>query len=517
MDFDLMIKELMHKYSIDINHPWFYESVQAEKLIKCFWEKVKYKKVVLLFEKEGDYENFRIHIPEEVSYKGIQYQNNSFFSYKNSVEELEKTDADALLLITYRDHVRIGSELVSCGLELVDIYDYLVENGLLLFHEFYQITNELYFDSEGEKIEDSYFQSDYGVLFYDKRRYKLAKTEILKKYYLENVIFDYYNMRNFDDGALYIEKYCELYPEDAERYYFFLREAETLLDKMQRIITSKKQKDIVMYWLDAFSYGEDKNLPYLHSLDNECMVCSNAFAVIDTTGGEASALFCQEAPMESKRFRQGVPIEESNIFDILEKHGWEFKYYGIDRILDGKLVNIRKHRLFAVSTLHYWKMLCDMVVDTVPTFRLVHLMGGHTPYLSADMDGEKYFPIHERANLLIDQDIYAQRKNALQYEDRQMAFYDKRIDTKATIYFSDHGCHSFALSNIAVLHHIMFKIKSELVRKGVNSQMFSPLYFEKLVKYLLEPQKYQLQDMMHDYVKVYGLPRYSKSYNGLIN
>ena len=83
VDFDLMIKQLMHKYSIDINRPWFYESVQAEELIKCFWKKVKYKKIVLLFEKQGDYENFRIHIPKGVSYTGIQYQNSSFFSYSN--------------------------------------------------------------------------------------------------------------------------------------------------------------------------------------------------------------------------------------------------------------------------------------------------------------------------------------------------------------------------------------------------------------------------------------------------
>ena len=513
VDFELELKEIMHRHCIDINHPWFYEFVQAEKLIKYFWAThADIENVILLFETQGDYEHFRLYIPENVECKKVQYSNETFFLYQNSTDAIKEGNADMVILITYQDHCRIKAELANCGIEIFDLYEYFIENELNIFHEFYKVTNETYFDAVGNATDNSYFENFYGILFYDKRGYKLAKSDKLKAYYLQKVIFDYYYMGNFADGKEYIEKYRELYPKQSENYLKFLEEVEILLDKMCQKIKKKKQKDIVMYWIDAFSYGEDRKLPYLSSLDKECMVCKNAFAVVDTTRCEASALFRQEMPLEAKYFREGAVIGESVVFDDLESCGWEFKYYGIGRMFSNeKSKTIEKHSLVTASTVHHWKMLCDMVKDTKPVFRLVHLMGGHTSYLSADLNGDVYVPIGEKPGTGVMNEVYEQRKFALQYEDRQMAFYDKMLDTRATIYFSDHGCPSYALNNLAVLHHIVFKVKSELVEKGIQEKIFTPIYFEKLVKYLLMPEKYPLADMFQDYGLICTLPRYSKN------
>lgn len=68
MDFDSRFVELMHTYHIDRHHPWFFEKVRAEELLKDFWKvwcrENKGKTGTLLYEKRGDYENFRMSIPD---------------------------------------------------------------------------------------------------------------------------------------------------------------------------------------------------------------------------------------------------------------------------------------------------------------------------------------------------------------------------------------------------------------------------------------------------------------------
>lgn len=512
VDFDLELKEMMHEYNIDTNRPRFYQFVQAEKLIKSFWTAHSdIREVIVLYETQGDYEHFRLYIPTHMQCKKIKYSNNTFFSYQKSANEIKECNADIVLLITYQDHNRIKAEFANLGIEVFDLYEYFIENGLNIFHEFYKVTEETYFDATGNATNNSFFENYYGILFYDKRGYELAKTEKLKVYYLQNIIFDYYYIGNFSDGKEYIQKYIKLYPKLSKNYLKFLEKVEILLEKIHRKINNKKQKDIVMYWVDAFSYGEDRKLPFLSSLDEECMVCKNAFAVVDTTRCEASALFRKEMPLEAKYFREGTVISKSVIFDDLESCGWEFKYYGIGRMFsDKKVKTIEKHSLVTVSTIHHWKMLCDMAKDIKPVFRLVHLMGGHTAYLSPDINENVYIPIGEKPGTGVMKQVYEQRKLALQYEDRQLAFYDSLIDTRATIYFSDHGCPSYALNNLAVLHHIMFKVKSELVEKGSYERIFTPIYFEKLVKHLLMPERYPISDMFQEYGLICTLPRYSK-------
>lgn len=121
-------------------------------------------------------------------------------------------------------------------------------------------------------------------------------------------------------------------------------------------------------------------------------------------------------------------------------------------------------------------------------FRLIHLMGAHPPYLSAEIDGERFIPLHD-AYCSPGEEIQKARKqqriSAMQYEDRQLAFYDTLINVQAAIYFSDHGCIEYTTDNYAVLHHNILKVKSERIKPGVNKQIFSPLDFQKLIQKLI--------------------------------
>lgn len=518
--YNLMLNEMIHNHGIDSQHPWFYESIRAVKCIEEFWEENEdIKKVLILAEKRGDFENFRIHIPLNITYELILYDNTTLFSLEKSILDIEENafkNSDRILLITYKDHIRVSSELQRLKVNVIDIYDYFIEKDLDISHEYYLVEDEEMFNMSGETVKDTFFQNTYNTLFYHKRKYSLASTDKLRFYYLEKVIFDYYYIRDFADGEKYVNKYITMRPEIREKYGRFLKEIRAMLETMKEDICKKGKKDIVLYWIDALSYGEDRSLRYLHSLDSQCMVLTKAFTTIDTTSGAASALFRQEMPLESRRFRTKKVIEESQIFDALMENGWDFKYYGIGGIFsDSKLKVVKKEHLGMVSTTNYWKMLCDMTVDIKPTFRIVHCMGCHTPFLSGDLEGELYLPAHgffckkndETADL-----VYKQRSYAMQFEDRQLEYYDGLIQPKAAIYFSDHGCHSFAGNNLAVLYHTMFKIKSELVGTGKDNRIFSIINFIKLIKFLINPEINKFEDIFSEYAKIQGLPYYNKTY-----
>lgn len=511
INFDTRLNEIIHQHGIDSNYPWFYESIKAVKYIQEFWDEYKGSKVLILAEKAGDYENFRVLIPRHISAELVIYKNNSIYSLEESLEAIRQKEADDIILITYQDHVRVSTEFLRLQVKVIDIYDYFIEKGLNLYHEYYLINDEVAFGMQGNALEDTLDKSYYSVLFYDKRKYKLAKNKQIKFYYLEKVIFDYYLIRNFSDGEKYIKEYLAIRPEMTEKYTDFLEDVRKLLEKINYLIKQKKQKDIVLYWLDALTYGEDKKLPYLHSLDDECTVFNKAFTTIDTTGGAASAMFRQEMPAESRRFRYHEQISESNIFDFLEENGWDFKYYGMDGIFgDSKLSNVKKGHLNLIASNTYWNMLCDMAVDTKPAFRIAHNMEFHAPYLSGDMEGDKYIPTPDLFARSV-KEVYGQRQHSMAYMDRQLAFFDKMIQTHATVYFSDHGCHYYVGDNIAMLHHIILKVRFGLLNKKIEDQVFSIINFYKLLQYLIIPDENPYHKIFSGYARLQSIPLYNKN------
>lgn len=515
MDYNLKLELMMHKYNIDLHHPWFYESVTARSLISKLWKNFKGggRKLLILADKKGDFENFRIHIPETIEYVLYIYENNTLFALDKCIEDIKKLDIDDIYLISYHDHVRVSMELERNNIRVFDLYDYFAENGLELMHEYHQIESKKYFDERGNASEDTIYECDYGMLFYDKRKYRFAETETIRKYYLEKIIFDCYYMRDFVNGEIFIHEYLKKYSDG--QYQNFLDELKTMLKDIKQVIAQKRKKDIVLYWVDAMSFGEDDEMTYLKSVNPRCMVYKNLFTTIDTTGGVASSFFCREMPLESGRFKYKKAIGDGYLIEYLQQEGWGFRYYGIDSIFPYRYVGnvVKDKHTSIVSSENYWSMLCEMAQDTKPTFRIVHLMGLHTPFLSADMEMEEYLPLHGffcKKDLTMEQKVFAQRRCAMGYEDKQMEFYDQMIEAEGKIYFSDHGCHVRSGANLAELYHTVLKVEADKIGVGENRQILSAINLGKLIQYLVSGDRKYYDSMTSDNAIICGLPYYNK-------
>lgn len=518
MDFDSRFIDLMHTYRIDRHHPWFYEKARAERLLKDFWEEWsrenKGKTLTLLYEKRGDFENFCMSIPEGIHYKTVMYRNDDMFSALECISQIEKEDTEDILLITQKDHVRISMELEREGLAVRDLYDYFALHGLELLHEYYLVSNEKYFDEAGRVDEDGWRNNRYEVLFYDKRKYRTAREKVQEEYYLERVIFDYYYMRDFVNGDIYLKEYLDKKTSAAGEYEGFLTGVNELLLELRQTIARKEKKDIVMYWMDAVSYEEDEKMPYWHSINSKALVFQRAFTANYTTRDVAATLFCQRMPTET--LGKSRQIEDGPLIDILAEGGWKFKYYGRSRMFAAKYMGkVGERPTYMVSSEAHWKMVCDMAVAVEPTFRLVHLMGAHIPYLSAEMDSERFFCVSGGYGSLSEADEKErakQRTNSMQYEDRQLAFYEGLTEVLAAIYFSDHGCMDYAKDNFAVLHHTILKIKSDNIIPGLCKQIFGPLDFQKLIQKLIGGGEWDLDGISSGYVFLQSFPTYNKAY-----
>lgn len=231
MNYDSRIEHIMHQYNIDLHHPWFYEAVRAKNLIQEFWQKYSIGggEVFVLSDKRGDFENFRIYIPKDIAYTSYIYENSTLLALDKCVDDIRRMDSDKIILITYKDHARVSAELARNHIQVVDLYDYFIENGLEICHEYYQVNSEAYLDGKGKYSEDTIYECSYSMLFYDKRKFRLAKSKAMQKYYLEKVIFDCYYMKDFANGEAFIQKYIILFPESAEKYQSFLKETKNLL------------------------------------------------------------------------------------------------------------------------------------------------------------------------------------------------------------------------------------------------------------------------------------------------
>ncbi len=518
MDYNAKLEQLIHEYELDIHHPGFYESLIAKKLLANLWASVRGGRLLLLSDKRGDFEAFRVEMPEDIAYISYIYDNSALLALNQSAEEIKKIEADIVLLITYKDHVRVSAELARNHIKAIDLYDYFIEHGLELNHEYYQVdSGAAYFDKAGLYSEDTFYDCNYSMLFYDKRKYLLAESEEMRRYYLEKVIFDCFYMGDFVNGEAFIREYIEKWPGQAMRYQSFGEEVKRLLQEIGQAIKQKEKKDIILYWVDAISYGEDKIMPYLRSLDGECMVFKRAYTTIDTTSGVASSVFCREMPLESRKFKHKELIGDCYLTEYLKRQGWRFRYYGVDGIFAYESVrNIVKDRhISIVSPKNYWLMLCDMAEEDQPAFRIVHVMGCHTPFLSGGMSSEEYLPMHGlfcKQDLDMEKKVFAQRIDAMRYEDAQLAFYDRMVNAVGKIYFSDHGCHSRSGANLAELYHTILKVKSDRFEVGENWQVFSVINLGRIIQYMISGDRKYYDSISGEQAVICALPYYSKSY-----
>lgn len=517
------LNRLIHKYKIDKHNRMFWDSERAKSIIRRdFFKNERIKNLVILYENKGDYKYFISLIPEDISYRGVQYINNEYNDIYSLTRDSMKIDNNEIcVLVSYDDVDRISVHLAGEKIPHINIYSLLENKGIYCNNSFCKIRGGVDFDKFGNKSTDVCDFNWYIQLYIDKQQYMIQKNEDNKKRYLEKIIFDCYLIKDFWQGEKYIKEYFRRYKDinqkDVNRVLGFQNEVRELLKDIKKVISSKEKKDIVLYWIDAVSEGNSDGMDYINCMDNKAFCYKNAVGVSNVTRSELDALISQNIPLKSEASINKKEIKEGIVFDILKENNYSFSYYGFVEFMEEKYRGtVFQDEEAMISSQNIFDMMCDIAIDRKPGLRLCHLMNGHEPFLSGRLEGNR---IHrhiagqggELYHNMPDREK-KQREDALKYLDVLIEKYDQIITTDATIYFSDHGIGQVN-SKLPSMVHLIMKIKSKKVDVGYTEKALSICSFYKIIKALIE-EKHCGKDIMESFATdkaiIQLLPIYSE-------
>ena len=147
---------------------------------------------------------------------------------------MERIDGQTVIVVSLIGYREISHELTLRGIKHICLYDYFIEQGLILSREFYDYRiafgmNYSDWDIPGAPgLRIPYFE-----LYYNKKKYREAEKSFLQAHYLKRAIFDCLNMRDFLYAFKYMEEYISRFPDNADDIIAARHEIEVNLFKTQ--------------------------------------------------------------------------------------------------------------------------------------------------------------------------------------------------------------------------------------------------------------------------------------------
>ena len=260
----------------------------------------------------------------------------------------------------------------------------------------------------------------------------------------------------------------------------------------------QNQKDIILYWLDAVSYGDENGMPYLKEMKDKSVVFESAFTNIAYTSSTARAIFLGKRDIDDGVYDVSKFTEENSVvLRFLEKQGYEIKIIsgGLSRYFPYSCRSKQFYMdVFEAVSMKLWDMLSNMLLEEKKTFYLVHALEAHSPFLNSKMDGSNNVSQEERCQTA-ELDL-----------DRQLAFYDKFLGGEPLrIYMSDHGKAG------GQKFHVLFNIYQKKLHPRKIKGMFSLLDFHKVLEQIVAEGCITEEKLTREYVEIGNLDRYAKS------
>ena len=99
-------------------------------------------------------------------------------------------------------------------------------------------------------------------LYCQRNKYDHAVDRRTRRIALEKCLFLTLYMRNFVEAKTYID----LLAEEDWCYEDAWNEIQDLLCRMKKVLSGRRQKDFIVYCMDAIPYGGEENIPYMQSI-----------------------------------------------------------------------------------------------------------------------------------------------------------------------------------------------------------------------------------------------------------
>ncbi len=502
IDIDYELNNIIIKYNLHMHNKRFENYILAKQLInQLISHYLKSNKVLLVSTDETDFKFVRQDIKDDESVSIIQVNIDD----KNNIEELSLVDDSFIIIISYKWYRELLNELYLRNISAIALYEYFTLNGLELDYEYYDIFGGMHhINSTGEKSSDFIHFNIYNTIFYDKKALKITDNMKLKEIYMQKIIFDYLYCRDFISVEEYIDQYISNKYTMYEDYKNAWYEINMLIYKIKHSISQRKNKDIIMFWLDALEYGEHKDMTFLNNIYKNTLIFENAYTVTPYTHSTIKTIFCSKKVVDDRSFKiPCVTAKNSPLISSLKEKDIRFKYYGYSNQFGKDLKSRYVITRSTPASKIYWNMLNDIINTKETTFNLLHeVYETHFPFVSGNIDTDRLI---WKDAMLGDEpvSINDQQLMSRNYIDKQLEFYSSLLPKNAIkIYMSDHGHTKYGK------FHTVLKVQHRKYKSKQYKELFSYIDFNRLIEKLIDYDNQSFSDLFRKYVQIQDIDYY---------
>ena len=316
-----------------------------------------------------------------------------------------------------------------------------------------------------------------------------------------------------DFTSLYIFKESERRRiEESKKLESFIDEVELLIKTIKKEFRVREKilngkKDIVWQWIDCVSYEELTTLSRVEKRIKEGIFFTEAYTPTPYTRPALRSIFWKEfRKMGSSAKGRYIPkdIENSNLFNLIREHGYEFEAFGYARkCLDVEYQYCENAELSTASCTWYLRTLNRILKSDKPCFCLAHIfLETHPPYTCPweNIKGGGTVFVNDYKDLEKKINISAQ------YADQIIDFYSDIMGKQSIgIYMSDHGKWGFIEKRRYKDEciHILLSIVNMGVKAEI-SRIFSLLNFDHLVEWIFKTNDVLKEEMIFGDVELYS-------------
>lgn len=498
-DINEEINNIIFKYDIDKEYPMFRKTQEAKKILYAIIEKIvcSGKEVVFIVGSELERLFLQKMNGSCSRIKLILYNDLVFLDDKK--KQWEKISK--VYIIAFNRIEKYDVLLKKQGIMTEWLYDIFAQKGLFFDREFFkfghfnEVDDEICSDRTYTKLV--WQNSMHRELFYEKNSQKENA--------LGNCFFLALLMRDFCCAEYHIELMRKKQIED-ERFFNAWCEVKELLKDIKQRLCMRKQRDVVIYWLDALSYGEETEMTYLSGKIEKSTCFTNAFTVTPNTFPTLKSMFCELKQVDDRGYKvTEITDENSKLLRNIRKQGYVYKIIGGH--MPGFDLKYYSKSYFETYTditcsLELWNVWAELLAEEKPMLLLVHMLEAHAPCLNTKITKE----------LLKGENTSRRREDAKKEMDQQLEFYDCFLPESAVrIYLSDHGYFTDELmERVHVLLNIFDIQKKE---KKINS-MFSFLDFNKLLIDVLKNVSIEGEKYEREFIEIQDVDFYNREILG---
>lgn len=449
--------------------------IEAEGLLRLIYENITCLQIDACFDKTiRDYEHKNM-IRDTVVYP---------------IERINDMKIDYLIIGSYayrKDFVKKLSELNYQG-NIVDLYSYMND----------------YMDAHS---------SDYQKAYQARQKY-LEADDYNKPEMLQKLIKEYLLLKDFRYSFYYMDIYIRNKYSEYERYITLKNDLESLLQEIKEHLAKRNKRDIFINWVDALSYYDIPQFPFLKQKSQEGACFHNAYTVMPWTTETTKTILFGEYPIEGKLFlRNRLRVDQVVLLKLLDEYGYRFAYCGMPKfakLFDEKAIVPVGYfeNKYSGSMQKQWDTLAILCENETPVCVLIHtLRETHEPFICGECNTLKWFGSTEKD--WSQRECREQAEVSGKYINEQLEFYEKFYPENAVkIYMSDHGRIGNNPMNEQKIHTMLLVSGKGIVPASVDG-MFSLIRFPDLIKLLIE-ENYDWNVLESDYVIIENLDAYNE-------